>query len=262
MKGLDKMKKILTLTLLIILFSTSPAQFFELIVHDTSSFIQPWQTVVLDGYIKNVSNDSLHINMIRLQNNMPSGSWFSSLCMGSFCAAPSTDTVSTLGIPPIIPPYPIPPGDSILMDVAISQTDSIVATATIYIKFATLDESQIEYQWFEVSSITSSVNNSENTPVNKFKLLNNYPNPFNNQTIISAQIDKASDVSLQIFDILGREVFSTNREISSAGKVTFKWNGLNKHGEELSSGIYFYRVTANSNGIDNQSQIKKLTLLR
>jgi len=92
-------------------------------------------------------------------------------------------------------------------------------------------------------------------------LFSNYPNPFNNQTIISAQIYKSSKVTLQIFDILGREVFNTFKEISSAGKVTFRWNGTNNSSQELSSGIYFYRVTANSQGNINQSQIKKLTLL-
>ena len=98
--------------------------------------------------------------------------------------------------------------------------------------------------------------------MNKFRVFDNYPNPFNNQTIISAQINRPSKATLQIYDILGREVFNTFREISSAAQINFRWNGVNNNGVELSSGIYFYRVSAQSSGNIKQSEIKKLTLLR
>ena len=130
------------------------------------------------------------------------------------------------------------------------------------VKYATMDDAQVHFQRFEASSATSNIGENKPRFVKKFNLLNNYPNPFNNQTIISANIDKPAKINLQIFDILGREVFNKNKEISSAGKITFRWNGLNSLGDELSSGIYFYRITANSNGYNNQSQIKKMTLLR
>ncbi len=251
------MKKFITIILLLHSFSVSHAQFFEITIEDTSGYINhSTHSLVLAGYLKNLTGNPLHVKMVRIENNLPSSSWTSSLCL-RYCANPTIDSISTNDVGGAIPV-----GDSILVEVVYSQTDSVPSTATVLVKFATMDDSQVQYQWFEASSMISGVGDKDNNSISKFKLFNNYPNPFNNQTIISAQVEKSSNVNLQIFDVLGREIFSTNREISSAGKVTFKWNGLNKHGEELSSGIYFYRVTANSQGSINQSQIKKLTLLR
>ena len=52
------------------------------------------------------------------------------------------------------------------------------------------------------------------------------------------------------------------KEISAPGNVAFRWNGITNKGVELSSGVYFYKITSNSNGNMNYSQIKKMTLLR
>jgi hypothetical protein len=251
------MKKFFALLLLLCLFNQSPAQFFEITFDDTAAYISAPGTTVLAGWLKNITNNDLHIKMIRLQNNLPTAFWSTSMCL-NVCFPPNVDSVSTMD-----PGFnPIPAGDSVLVDVVVFQLDTIPATATIRIKYATMDDAQIHYQWFEASSILSNIGENKISTVSNFKLLNNYPNPFNNQTIISARIDKPSKVTLQIFDILGREVFSTLDEISSAGLFTFRWNGVNSKGEELSSGIYFYRVSAQSAGNVIQSEIKKLTLLR
>jgi flagellar hook capping protein FlgD len=251
------MKKFLILLLLLCLFSASPAQFFEITFDDTSGHFTPPGTATLAGWLKNVSNDSLHIKMIRVENNLPSALWSTSMCM-NVCFPPNVDSASTMD-----PGFnAIPSGDSVLVDVVIFQLDTIPAVLTMRVKYATMDDAQIHYQWFEASSLVSGIDENPNTEVSKFKLLNNYPNPFNNQTVISAQIQKPSRVKLQIYDVLGREVFNTSNEITSAGTINFRWNGVNNEGIELSSGIYFYKVTTNSNGTINQSQIKKLTLLR
>jgi len=256
-KGFLFMKKYLTIILLLVLFCTAPAQFFEISFDDTSGHFTPPGTIVLAGWLKNITNDSLHIKMIRVENNLPSASWSTSMCM-NVCFPPHVDSASTMD-----PGFdPLPAGDSVLVDVVIFQGDTIPGTLTMRVKYATMDDAQVHFQWFEASTSSTNIEENENKLIKKFKLYNNYPNPFNNQTIISANIDKAGKVNLQIFDILGREVFSINKEISSAGNITFRWNGLNSNNEELSSGIYFYRVTANSNGHNNQSQIKKMTLLR
>jgi len=73
----------------------------------------------------------------------------------------------------------------------------------------------------------------------KYSLRQNYPNPFNPQTKISFDIPKKSFVRIQIFDITGREMMQlVNREFE-AGSYTIEFNA-----NFLSSGIYFYRMTA------------------
>lgn len=92
----------------------------------------------------------------------------------------------------------------------------------------------------------------ESTIPNNYQLMQNYPNPFNPQTIISFQIPTISNVTLKIYDVLGREVRTLVNEEMKAGsyKVDFNSKGL-------SSGIYFYRITAG-----NFSEIKKMVLLK
>ncbi len=83
-------------------------------------------------------------------------------------------------------------------------------------------------------------------------LSQNYPNPFNPSTIIKYQIPKASLVMLKIYDILGREVASLVNERQDAGNYKVDFNA-----EKLSSGIYFYKMTAGS-----FTKVKKLLLLK
>jgi hypothetical protein len=72
-------------------------------------------------------------------------------------------------------------------------------------------------------------------------LSQNYPNPFNPSTTIEYQIPRQSLVTLRIFDLLGREVVVLVNEIKQAGTHSVKWDA-----SRLSSGVYFYTITAGS----------------
>lgn len=75
----------------------------------------------------------------------------------------------------------------------------------------------------------------------KFRLNNNYPNPFNPSTIISFEIPEAANVSLKIYDITGKEISSLFKGMLNKGYHEFEWNAA-----QLSSGVYFYRLQAGS----------------
>jgi Secretion system C-terminal sorting domain len=87
---------------------------------------------------------------------------------------------------------------------------------------------------------------------NQFDLFQNYPNPFNPSTIINYEIPKYSFVTLKVFDILGREIAILVNEAKPAGKYSITFDATN-----LSSGIYFYRITAG-----NFSSVKKMLLIK
>jgi hypothetical protein len=76
-----------------------------------------------------------------------------------------------------------------------------------------------------------------------FKLEQNYPNPFNPSTAIQFQLDRASHVSLVVYNILGQEVATLLNDVKQAGvyRVTFD-------ASKLASGVYFYRL-ATENGL-------------
>jgi len=245
-------KFLIILLLLVFLFPAAYSQEFEIHYSDTIAYGQPGSYITIIGDATNLNpTGSLTLRMIRVQNNLPPGNWLSSICLG-VCVNPTTDTLDWI----------IPPGSTVPTDVNFQTDGTTPGTATVLLKYTTLNGSQVDMQWLIASTEVNSLNDQGDLLIKEFELYNNYPNPFNNQTIFSANIDKPAKVVLQIFDILGREIFNTNKEITSAGNVTFKWNGINNIGDELSSGIYFYRVSTQSHGNINQSQIKKLTLLR
>ncbi len=73
--------------------------------------------------------------------------------------------------------------------------------------------------------------------------LENYPNPFNESTIITCQLPESAHVTLAIINMMGETVnVLVNRE-QSAGTFEVEWNGMDAAGKELPAGIYIYRLS-------------------
>jgi Zn-dependent metalloprotease len=77
-----------------------------------------------------------------------------------------------------------------------------------------------------------------------FALHQNYPNPFNGRTEVSFDLPEQSDVLLTIYDISGRMVRDYRMESMPAGSHTVVWDGRNDSDQDVSSGIYLYRMRA------------------
>ena len=71
----------------------------------------------------------------------------------------------------------------------------------------------------------------------KFVLNQNYPNPFNPSTVISYQLPMSSQVTLKVYDMLGKEVTTLVDAKQDAGTYKKEWNAA-----KLASGVYFYRI--------------------
>ncbi len=69
--------------------------------------------------------------------------------------------------------------------------------------------------------------------------IENYPNPFNAETIIRYNLSKKSNVILKIYDISGREIVTLINSVQNIGTNSVIWNGYNQVGNPVSSGIYF-----------------------
>ena len=109
--------------------------------------------------------------------------------------------------------------------------------------------------WF---NIISDVKNKHVSALpSSYTLEQNYPNPFNPETIIEYTLPKQSAVKLIIYNSLGEEIKTLIDNIQSAGIHFIKWNGTNKYGQKVSSGIYFYRITSGK-----FSDIKKMIMIK
>ncbi|HTY01158.1 MAG TPA: LamG-like jellyroll fold domain-containing protein [Bacteroidota bacterium] len=104
----------------------------------------------------------------------------------------------------------------------------------------------------DVAAIQGVESAGESAAPISFGVEQNYPNPFNPKTVISGQWPVASVVRLAVYDVLGREVAVLANGRYPAGKYTFTFDG-----SHLSSGIYFYRLTAGSN-----TAVRKMTFLK
>jgi hypothetical protein len=98
----------------------------------------------------------------------------------------------------------------------------------------------------------SSEYEDENSIPVQFELSQNYPNPFNPTTTIKYSIPENSYVSLNIYNILGQEVSELVNNYQASGSYSVNFNSSG-----LSSGIYFYKLTAGSN-----TQVNKMLLLK
>jgi hypothetical protein len=90
-----------------------------------------------------------------------------------------------------------------------------------------------------------------------FGLEQNFPNPFNPETVIKFSLPHDSPVTLKIYNILGQAVNTLIDGVLPAGNHTVIWNGRNEKGSDVVSGVYFYRIKA-----QDFEATKKMTLLR
>lgn len=88
-------------------------------------------------------------------------------------------------------------------------------------------------------------------------LNSNYPNPFNPETTISYTLGENQQVRLDIYNVKGQLVRTLVNENKAAGNHRVLWNGLDKQNQPVSSGIYYYKMTAGK-----YSSSKKMILLK
>jgi probable HAF family extracellular repeat protein len=139
----------------------------------------------------------------------------------------------------------IPPGsDWILESVSdINDAGQIVGTG---------EAPNGETHAFLLNPVTTDIDESVNNIPKSILISQNYPNPFNAQTTIRYSLSETSNVSIEIYDILGRKLETLIQGERSFGEHQVIWNA-----KDASSGIYYYKIQAG-----DYSETKKMVLLR
>ena len=130
-----------------------------------------------------------------------------------------------------------------------SYTDQNLAPGTYTYRLKQVDYDGSAYYYDEL--------NIEVLPPVQFALNQNYPNPFNPSTKISYSLAVDSKVNLTVYNLLGETVSTLVNSVVPAGK-----HDISFQGENLNSGIYFYRLDAVGVDGTNFSQVKKMMLTK
>ncbi len=155
-------------------------------------------------------------------------------------------------------------------------TTSDLADASVFTSVAPVfvdeDVTVGQTYYYAVSAVDANGNVSENTNIvttsivsvddidvmpTAYGLSQNFPNPFNPTTSIEFALPQASDVTLEIYNLLGQKVRTLVNGYTPAGYITTNWDGLDQNGKELSSGTYIYRLET-----ADMSFAKKMVLMK
>lgn len=119
----------------------------------------------------------------------------------------------------------------------------------------------VSWDWGPAMATGVKEKNKSFAQVKDFELLPNYPNPFNPSTNIHYSLPVAAHVTLKIFDILGHEIATLADETQKAGGHTVRFD-TQLYKQELASGVYFYKLTAEANSGALFLATRKMLLVR
>jgi hypothetical protein len=126
-------------------------------------------------------------------------------------------------------PYSINPGATRRVGFALVAGDSSLANIQ-------QNADAAKAKWRVIGRIVGVENDQSGIP-STYGLLQNYPNPFNPSTVISFQLSAVSNVSLKVYDVLGREIVTLVSGQRQPGTYTVRWDA-----SSYPSGVYLYRL--------------------
>ena len=116
---------------------------------------------------------------------------------------------------------------------------------------------EVNAYWVNTATYGVDVDPDESLIPKKFALYDNFPNPFNPTTQIAVDLPEAASTKITVWNIMGQKVATLYSGNLSAGHHVVNFDGRDQNGKQLTSGMYFYRVTAGK-----YNAIKKMTLLK
>ncbi|MBN2416377.1 T9SS type A sorting domain-containing protein [bacterium] len=123
----------------------------------------------------------------------------------------------------------------------------------------------IEY-WYKVEEVSTDDQITVYGPISvmgvnavpaEFSLSQNYPNPFNPETSFKYMVAEDADVTIGVYNLLGKEIKRIVSGRQPAGYYAATWTGVDNTGRSVASGIYFIRMQA-----DNFQMVRKISLMR
>lgn len=144
-------------------------------------------------------------------------------------------------------PYSISPFDSVEIALVIAAgSDAGEVTGSI----------QRAIERFNSTTAIDIADGTENLP-NDYRLEQNYPNPFNPSTTIEFSMPERGKVTLDIINSLGQKIVTIYDDTAEPGVNRIVWDGTDRHGAHVATGVYFYRLQTEENVLT-----RKMVLLK
>jgi len=128
-------------------------------------------------------------------------------------------------------------------------TDASAPTSALYYIVTAYDVHDNQSAPSNEASVGATTGVGGTPSITALTVLQNYPNPFTGMTDLQIGLPAPSDVQVEIYDVAGRRVSTLGLKQASAGWKSIPFSGRDSEGRALSSGVYFYRVTANGSTV-------------
>ena len=240
-----KMNKIL----LIIFFSASKILAldltFELVYESTDISVGDDLTGSFYGSIINTSSDSISVAVISRERVLLDG-WSASICLGEICYHESIDSASVN----------LQAGDTTSFGVIAWTNGSGDGTIELDIFNLEYPNDNIILELL-IDTEQLALIGKKNDKLQKFMIHSAYPNPFNANITINFELKETTNISLNIYDQIGRIVKTLVNSSQTAGYKSIRWNATNDRNEPVSAGMYIYTIQAGE-----FRQTRKMVLLK
>ena len=155
----------------------------------------------------------------------------------------------------------MPSGSYVIKATSVAYEDGYYEGQTEDSEAVVLSDGSNQYDVaLNLEATVTSVGNNAGAPTD-FALMQNYPNPFNPVTSIQFTLPAEAQVKLRIYNVLGKEVKLLETGLRQAGSFTVQWDGTDNNGAKLSSGLYIYKLEADSNG-EKSVQVRRMLMLK
>ncbi|HRU93474.1 MAG TPA: FlgD immunoglobulin-like domain containing protein [Candidatus Marinimicrobia bacterium] len=138
-----------------------------------------------------------------------------------------------------------------------SAPDQVVILDTLGNEITTIEVGVCPGSYAFYNSPNAIADNRNASTLVDFKLLANYPNPFNSRTVIPFYLNNANRVQLAVYNLKGELVAELAHADFSAGQHTVAWDGRNRQGLSAPAGMYFTRLK-----VDSKTQVQKMLFVK
>ncbi|NQT23830.1 T9SS type A sorting domain-containing protein [candidate division KSB1 bacterium] len=105
---------------------------------------------------------------------------------------------------------------------------------------------------YSIQISSTGVDDDDSNNPGRFNLLQNYPNPFNPSTVIGYVLNKPSNITIEIYNVLGQKIRTLFDGYQTAGSGRIIWDASNDLGKGVSAGVYIYSLRADGININKK----------